>query len=506
MKKVLLSIIISTTFLYQSYSQQNANDWTWVKGANTTNQVGSYGIIGVSSATNVPEARENSATWILNNKLYLMGGYNPNGFFNDLWVYDPATNNWTWLKGANTTNQSGSYGTKGISTSTNTPGARFQSSTWVYNNKLYLMGGSGNTGYFNDLWEYNPVTNNWTWLKGANTTYQLGIYGTVGVASSSNTPGARRASSSWVYDNKLYLFGGSAYNGLATLYHNDLWEYDPTSNNWRWIKGSNSTGQYGVYGTMGIASTANTPGARDQNFTWVNGNKTYIFGGQGFSSSSQAFLADLWEYNSLTNNWRWINGSNLTNYPGTTGTQGVSSSTNFIGVRYGGSSWFFNNKLYAMGGYGKISSFNSRDDVWEYDLTTNNWTWLKGSSTGGTMGNYGTLGVSSSTNNPGARLGNFGWFNTNKYFMMGGENNNYEFLNDLWVYIPPCSEMITVSSGNWNDVNTWSCNRIPTVNDDVIINGHTISVTGNCFAKKVVKKTGTTINVATNGNLKIGNP
>jgi Kelch motif len=505
MKKSLLSLLIITTVYYQSYAQTNANQWTWIKGANTSNQVGNYGTIGVESSTNIPEARKNSATWFFNNKLYLMGGYGISGFLNDLWVYDNSTNNWTWLKGANTINQSGSYGTQGTASNTNTPGARFQSSTWVYNNRLYLMGGSGNTGYFNDLWEYDPATNNWTWLKGSSTTYQLGVYGTLGVASSSNVPGARRASSTWVYSNKLYLFGGSAYNGSATLYHNDLWEYDPASNNWRWINGSTSTGQFGVYGTMGVAASTNTPGAREQTFTWVNGDKTYIFGGRGFSSSSQAFLADLWEYNSLTNNWRWINGSNLTNYPGTTGTQGVAASTNFMGVRYGGSSWFFNNKLYAMGGYGKIASFNLRDDVWEYDLSTNYWTWLKGSSTGGTTGNYGTLGISTSTNNPGARSDNLGWFSINKYFMMGGSDNNFANLNDLWLYVPTCTEMITVSSGDWNDINTWSCKRIPTANDDVTINGHTLAVSGNCFAKKVIKKSGAIINVASGGNLKVGN-
>jgi Kelch motif/Galactose oxidase, central domain len=505
MKKSLFSFLIITTVYYQSYTQTNANQWTWIKGANTANQAGNYGTIGVEASTNTPEVRKNSATWILNNKMYLLGGYGINGFLNDLWVFDSNTNNWTWLKGANTYNQSGSYGTQGTASSTNTPGARFQSATWVYNNKLYLMGGSGNAGYFNDLWEYDPSTNNWTWLKGSSTTYQLGIYGTLGVASSSNVPGARRASSSWVYSNKLYLFGGSAYNGSATLYHNDLWEYDPESNNWRWIKGSNSTGQFGVYGTIGVSASTNTPGAREQTFTWINGDKVYIFGGRGFSSSSQASLADLWEYNSITNNWRWISGSNLTNFPGTIGTQGVPASTNFMGVRYGGSSWFFNNKLYAMGGYGSTSSFSLRNDIWEYDLSTNYWTWLKGSSSGGATGNYGTLGVSTSTNNPGARSVHFGWFSINKYFMMGGSDNNFANLNDLWVYIPTCTEMISISSGDWNDINTWSCKRIPTSTDDVTINGHTLTVNGNCFAKKVIKKSGAIVNVASGGNLKVGN-
>ena len=79
------------------------------------------------------------------------------------------------------------------------------------------------------------------------------------------------------------------------------------------------------------------------------------------------------------------------------------------------------------------------------------------------------------------------------------------FLNDLWLYIPTCTEMISVSSGDWNDINTWSCRRIPTVTDDVTINGHSIAVNSNCFAKKVIKKSGAIVNVATGGNLKVGN-
>jgi Kelch motif/Galactose oxidase, central domain len=506
MKKLLLSLLIITVVSYQSYTQTNANQWTWIKGANTPNQAGNYGTKGVSASTNVPGSRVSSATWVLNNKFYLFGGFNGSGFHNDLWVFDQNTNEWTWLSGSNSTNQTGIYGTQGSTSASNMPGARYSSMTWVFNNKLYLFGGSSNgPGYFNDLWEYDPVTNYWTWLKGSNLINQVGVYGTIGISSSSNVPSARRAGGAWVYNNKFYLFGGNYYSSTTYMY-NDLWEYDPSSNNWRWIKGSNTPGQYGNYGTKGVTTSSNVPGSREDFFTWVNNEKTYIFGGIGFSSSSQAYLADLWEYNAITNNWTWINGSNLTNYPGTTGTQGVASSTNFMGVRYGGSSWFFNNKLYAMGGYGKIANFEVRDDVWEYDLSTNYWTWLKGSSTGGTAGNYGSLGVSASTNNPRARYSNFGWFDGNKYYMMGGNNNNLGYLNDLWLYIPTCTEMTSVSSGDWNDVNTWSCKRIPTTNDDVTINGHTISVIGNCFAKKVTKKSGAVINVTLNGNLKIGNP
>ncbi len=35
-------------------------------------------------------------------------------------------------------------------------------------------------GWLNDLWKYNPATNEWTWVKG-DKVYELGIYGIQGI-------------------------------------------------------------------------------------------------------------------------------------------------------------------------------------------------------------------------------------------------------------------------------------------------------------------------------------
>ncbi len=510
MKKLLLSSLFFVTLVSKSFSQTNANDWTWIKGSTLPNQLASYGVKGVETPYNDPGSRSRAATWVLNNKLYLMGGYgSPGGAKNDLWVFDLNTNNWTWLSGSNMLDQLGNYGTKGVPASTNVPGSRVNPVTWTYNNKLYLMGGYVNTygSYYNDLWEYDPSTNMWTWLKGSNTFNDEGIYGTQGVANPNNVPGARELSSGWVYNNKFYLFGGYYYlYGVKpkNILFNDVWEYDPATNNWRWIKGNKSgLDLQGIYGTKGVAASANTPGARKSSFTWTNNGKAYIFGGNGwYASGGQTTLSDLWEYDVLTNNWRWISGSNADNTQadGVLGVKGIPATTNFVGAREQGSSFFSNNKLFILGGYGKISSsYNTRDDIWEYDLSTNLWTWLKGSSTGGTSGVYGTQGVSDPNNNPAASTLHLGWYANSKYYMMESE------INTLWRYVPTCTQVISISSGNWNNVNTWACGRIPTTNDEVTINGHTVSVAGNGFAKKIIKKSGGTINIANGANLQIGN-
>jgi hypothetical protein len=54
-------------------------------------------------------------------------------------------------------------------------------------------------------------TAEWTWVSGSNISRQPGIYGTQGVADSSNVPGARAgAASSRDSSGKLWLFGGAA--------------------------------------------------------------------------------------------------------------------------------------------------------------------------------------------------------------------------------------------------------------------------------------------------------
>src|SRR5450756_1396373 len=77
---------------------------------------------------------------------------------------------WTWIKGANITNQNGTCGTLGMPGSTNTPGARYGAVSWTDTNSvLGLFGGfgyaaSGDNDYLNDLWKYDPATTEWTWM------------------------------------------------------------------------------------------------------------------------------------------------------------------------------------------------------------------------------------------------------------------------------------------------------------------------------------------------------
>ena len=52
--------------------------------------------------------------------------------------------------------------------------------------------------------------------------------------------------------------------------------------------------------------------------------------------------------------WTWISGNNTINQNGIYGIQGISSSNNIPGSRYGSISWIdsLNNNLFLFGGYG----------------------------------------------------------------------------------------------------------------------------------------------------------
>lgn len=244
MKKVLSSgffrqMALVISFLFSSeITIAQANTWTWISGSNLQGQTGVYGSQGVPSVSNIPGSRFGMAQWKEGLELWLFGGAGNAGMgagaYNDVWRYTPATKEWTWLKGSNIQNQPGVYGTKGITLSTNTPGARTGCSSWDFLGICYMFGGlgfgfNGSTyGLLNDVWFYNVFTNDWTWVKGSNTINQPGIYGTKGVSASSNTPGARTNATCWVdADGKFWLFGGYGIGASETGYLNDLWRFDP---------------------------------------------------------------------------------------------------------------------------------------------------------------------------------------------------------------------------------------------------------------------------------------
>jgi N-acetylneuraminic acid mutarotase len=191
----------------------------------------------------VPGARYAANSWIdSSGNLWLFGGYGYDstssvGKLNDLWRYTPSSGQWTWIGGEDVVNVGGVYGSLGIVAAANAPGARQAASSWIDSSgNFWLFGGvgydsTGAVGNLNDLWEYSPSTNEWTWLSGANLANATGVYGTKGAASVGNVLGARDTISSWIDSSgNLWLFGGYGYDANGDLgYLNDLWQYNPAT-------------------------------------------------------------------------------------------------------------------------------------------------------------------------------------------------------------------------------------------------------------------------------------
>jgi hypothetical protein len=211
--------------------------WTWVSGSNTTNANGAYGTVHIESAANVPGARRDATGgWVSKDgSLWMFGGLglpatgSTAGNLNDLWHFNRATRRWTWIKGSNTINPIGVYGTQGTPDAANIPGGRSAGSGWAtVDGKFWLIGGFVDSKTIqSDVWIYDESANEWVWMQGAKATNASGVYGTLGVADSINYPGARFTPSTWVTLNGfMWIFGGGGPDSLGTLGRlSDLWSY-----------------------------------------------------------------------------------------------------------------------------------------------------------------------------------------------------------------------------------------------------------------------------------------
>jgi N-acetylneuraminic acid mutarotase len=400
-----------------------------------------------------------------------------------------TSNTWAAVNGSS---GPANYGTQGTFASDNTPGKRYEAVRWTDSSgKLWLFGGTGvdangNPGALNDLWEFDPVANQWAWINGSKTNNSgcNGKYGTLGVPDGANVPGCRGEGTTWTgSDGKLWLFGGLGYDSVNTVTGtlNDLWMFDPTASNsvtgvngvWTWMGGSDTypllsgagSGRPGVYNTKGATNGSSVPGARVKSgsFTDANGN-LWLFGGQGYDASgADGMMNDLWEFlptavNTVTGAngvWVWMGGSSAANSLGTNnGTQAATP-----GSRYAMASWTdAHGRFWIFGGYGNAPGAGTDlylSDLWSFDPTAAN------SATGlnGVWKYLGTGSVSSEFNGrwPAERWNPVSWTDNSGYlWLYGGDGHQVDtaapsggwvenVLDDLWRYNP--------ATGHWTSLN-----------------------------------------------------
>lgn len=355
-----------------------------------------YGSNGGTGTTYLPEpgassnwpgglyraASDYNNSW---NELYVFGGiqYQTTGYrglSNVLWKFDGLE--WVWLTGDTLLGAQAVYGVKGVASKFNTPGPREEATLWVdANNVVWLFGGNGvdaqgDTGLLNDLWKYQY--GDWTWVAGSNTIESQGVYGQLGLASSNNIPSARSAAEVWT-DNmgNAYLFGGFCVSQSGQQGRlNDFWKFDGT--NWTWVSGSSSLHQVGTYGTKGVASSSNIPGARSNYIIAQADNGFYIYGGQGVNASGTfGYLNELWFCDGV--NWTFLSGDEFQiNVDPVYGLATDNTASVKPGNLRSGVAWVFRGNLYMFGGVRAYPNgqYSFTNNLWHWDGA--NWAWLKG--------------------------------------------------------------------------------------------------------------------------------
>ena len=494
-----LCLVLLPGFALSSAAQSGtAGQWTWMSGSNTNGNngyvAGVYGTQGVPSLQNTPSGRGEAATWTdSHGRLWLFGGFLTQGSnlytMNDLWEFDPATNQWTWQGGSSSPpcsiiqsnmncGKPGVYGSKGAAAAGNFPGGRSDAASWTdASGNLWLYGGNGfdsigQLGELNDLWEFNPETMLWTWVDGdaklPGTGYgNPGIYGTMGTPAAGNNPGALTFAMTWSdAAGNAWLFGGWGFdvNGADGL-PNNLWKFDSSLKEWEWVQG---TSTYfppwihpSVFGSEGQFAAGNVPGSRWNGGAWTGSDgHLWIFGGQGFDAQANSgFLNELWQYDPATNQWAWMAGQSLMQCApnankqncgnaGVYGTQGQPGAGNLPGGRSQAMAWTAKDGhfwLMGGGGFNAGGTFTSLSDFWEFDPSTKEWTWVAGKEDSGPVTTvYGTLHVSAAANYPGLRVGGITWTDAGgNFWLFGGTaldtNGKSGLLNDLWKYQPASS-------------------------------------------------------------------
>ena len=357
---------------------------------------------------------------------------------------------WTWVSGDTTHQQEPVKGTPGIPDSLNRPLGSYEGARWTGKDGLFWYFESGylsttnGSGWGAELWRYDPVVEQWAWVKGPDVPNYTGHYGVLGVEAPANMPPARGfGAAAWTdTTGNLWLFGGTAYIN-DWVYYADLWRFNPITENWAWINGPQQSGQAPIYGIQGVPDAANHPGSRNEMIaSWTdNENNLWLFGGQAFSNGP-AIAGDLWRYSTAEDRWTWMKGPSSFGSTGNYGVRGVEDPLNEPGARWAATTWTDKaGDLWLFGGRRTNNWYDNLNDLWRYRISTNSWTWMNGAQ--GIVSDTGAMGGLCEEDvlfSPSSRFEcSAHWTDNNgDLWLWGGRTSalvqSESFLNDLWKY------------------------------------------------------------------------
>jgi N-acetylneuraminic acid mutarotase len=244
--------------------------------------------------------RGNAVGFVIQNKAYVVGGYNSsdNKRLNDMYQFDPSNDSWV---------EKAPF-----------PGvARSQAVSFVINNKGYVGTGIDDaTNRLKDFYEYDPAANSWKKIA----DFVDGRYGAVAFSVSNrgfvgsgfngnnkndlweyspdgntwvpraNLFSKRANATSFVIDGAAYVLGGS--DNLSTV--KEVERYDPANNTW--------TQKLKLTGRDLSGATIVQPLARDFAGAFAIDGFGYVTCGTSGGSSGSPF-GDTWQYNPSQDTW-----------------------------------------------------------------------------------------------------------------------------------------------------------------------------------------------------------
>jgi N-acetylneuraminic acid mutarotase len=254
---------------------------------------------------------------------------------------------------------------------------RALAAAFAINGKGYFVGGTDNPTIFNDVYEYDPVADQWT--KKSNTS----------------GPFTERAA--------CFVINNEAYVGISQIegdYSNEWWEYDPPSD--QWIRKADFPGPKGAgfsnfaVGNLGYVVAGNndfwmydpvadkwTQKTAPPTGVFYNSDASYFtIGSKAYTGTGLGGL-QFWEYDATADTWNrktdspgngYASGFAINNLGYVAGGEEnwsfdpVNNSWSqvafFVNDRIGGSTFVINGKAYfACGGNGQIGLVN---EFWEF--------------------------------------------------------------------------------------------------------------------------------------------
>jgi hypothetical protein len=470
--------------------------WRWVGIQYVANQAGVYGTKDVYDEDNHPPSTGFGAVTVHDNSLYMFAGsveLSVNGpFQNNLWEFsfdyicygvsstlgsvcsgngvcnytdscvcnsgyegvncnittcdkefDPQ-GQFRWIAGVDDFNVAAVYGVKGVYNSANNPGTGYYSKSFLheYDNTIVFFGGNRfHTVFYdrtNSVWKFDISTRLYKWIGGNSEPNKAGVYGTKNVYSISNYPSSRHDHSTILFnDNSLIVFAGlSLYNSTFFL-TNDVWEFDLSKLQFRWLGGLQTTDNTGVYGTKYVYNAAYYPGSRNFFHSLLYENSMISFGGDGYSSSGPlCLLNDMWQFDLITLQFRWIGGLSDGNNNGVYGTKKTYDSANYPGSRKEYTMFLFNNTIIIFGGsgYASVGVEGFLNDVWQFDLISFEFRWIAGSDIINQNAVFGETKLYDESNIPDSKKIHHNILYKDTMIMFGGYNLALGYFNNIWQF------------------------------------------------------------------------